>query len=162
MDSQLRDNCHRLCLFLEKNKISLWMNKCTSPHLQNILPTERKICLNSHYFSGILGRGLLSAKLRSLAGTGKEERGVWFNIFASSSCNGCAFGCGHEQHPLLCANTNPHSLQIAAFGWLAGVVQSRTAVGGSWLCCHPALPPESRTTRSSPEVWAPSQHASFC
>lgn len=128
------------------------MNKCTSPHLQKILPTERKICLNSHYFSGILGRGLLSAKLKSLAGTGKEERGVClgFNIFASSSCNGCALGSGHQQHPLLCTNTNPHGLQITALGLLVAAVRScmQSGVPGSavTLRCHrtlrnPQLPP---------------------
>lgn len=137
------------------------MNKCTSPHLQKILPTERKICLNSHYFSGILGRGLLSAKLKSLAGTGKEERGVClgFNIFASSSCNGCALGSGHQQHPLLCTNTHPHGLQIAAFGLLVAVVRSctRSGVPGSavTLRCHrtlhnPQLPAEFGPWHSTP------------
>lgn len=132
------------------------MNKCTSLHLQKILPTERKICLNSHYFSGILGRGLLSAKLKSLAGTGKEERGVClgFNICASSSCNGCALGSGHQQHPLLCTNTNPHGLQIAAFGLLVAVVRSCTR-SGLLALLSPCAATEPCTTRSFPQSLGP-------
>lgn len=111
-------------------KKSVLMNKCTSPHLQKILPTERKSVWIVTICSGIWGThmGLLSAKLKSLGETGREGRCVpmQFNIFASSSHNGCVLGSGHSQHPSLGTNMNPHSLQIAAFGLTVAVVQSCT------------------------------------
>lgn len=161
-------------------KVSVLMNKCTSPHLQKIIPTKRKSVWIVTIFSGILEEGLLFAKLKRWGETGKEGRGVciWLNLSARSSCNGCVLGSGQLQRPLLCTDTNPQFANCRF--WIGDgcselhggrrLGQPAGTGGGSGcavltaqgLLPPSALPAEPRAARSFPGSLGPSQRASFC